>query len=84
MQEDMSPFLKSPMPGTVVSVAVSVGETVCCVLTRPHIYSLSDKNPLPLPSLQFLNPLLLLLPHVLMYVLAYTFVIVALVAVSAR
>ena len=28
MQEDMSPFLKSPMPGTVVSIAVSVGETV--------------------------------------------------------
>ena len=24
----MSPFLKSPMPGTVVSVAVSVGDTV--------------------------------------------------------
>ena len=59
----MSPFLKSPMPGTVVSVAVSVGETVWCVLTRPHIYSLSDKNPLPLPSLQFLSPLLLLPPR---------------------
>lgn len=27
-EEDMSPFLKSPMPGTVVSVAVSVGDTV--------------------------------------------------------
>ena len=27
-QEDMSPFLKSPMPGTVVSVAVSVGDEV--------------------------------------------------------
>ena len=27
-QEDMSPFLKSPMPGTVVSVAVSVGDDV--------------------------------------------------------
>ena len=25
----MSPFLKSPMPGTVVSVAVTVGDTVC-------------------------------------------------------
>lgn len=25
----MSPFLKSPMPGTVVSVAVSIGDTVC-------------------------------------------------------
>ena len=30
----MSPFLKSPMPGTVVSVAVSVGETVRYILTR--------------------------------------------------
>lgn len=58
----MSPFLKSPMPGTVVSVAVSVGETVRCVLTRPHIFSWSDKTPAPLPPLQFLNPLLLLLP----------------------
>ncbi|XP_073256263.1 propionyl-CoA carboxylase alpha chain, mitochondrial-like [Porites lutea] len=27
-EEDMSPFLKSPMPGTVVSVAVSVGDEV--------------------------------------------------------
>ncbi|XP_058941051.2 propionyl-CoA carboxylase alpha chain, mitochondrial [Pocillopora verrucosa] len=27
-EEDMSPFLKSPMPGTVVSVAVNVGDTV--------------------------------------------------------
>ncbi|XP_022790284.1 propionyl-CoA carboxylase alpha chain, mitochondrial-like [Stylophora pistillata] len=27
-EEDMSPFLKSPMPGTVVSMAVNVGDTV--------------------------------------------------------
>lgn len=27
-EEDMSPFLKSPMPGTVVSVSVSVGDSV--------------------------------------------------------
>lgn len=40
MQEDMSPFLKSPMPGTVVSIAVSVGETV------RHTFGWSDK-PLP-------------------------------------
>lgn len=33
-QEDMSPFLKSPMPGTVVSVAVEVGENVCLTVTR--------------------------------------------------
>lgn len=32
-QEDMSPFLKSPMPGTVVSVAVEVGEAVCLSVT---------------------------------------------------
>ena len=36
-QEDMSPFLKSPMPGTVVSVAVSVGDTVSRRFTRIYI-----------------------------------------------
>lgn len=37
----MSPFLKSPMPGTVVSIAVSVGETVRLT------FGWSDKPSLP-------------------------------------
>ena len=81
----MSPFLKSPMPGTVVSVAVSVGETVCCVLTRPHIFSWSAKTPPPLPPAPIPEPPPPPPPpppHVLMYVLAYPFATVALVAVS--
>lgn len=46
----MSPFLKSPMPGTVVSVAVSVGDTVCerisndCRTTDIKVITLTNYN----------------------------------------
>ena len=46
----MSPFLKSPMPGTVVSVAVGVGDTVCerisndCRTTDIKVITLTNYN----------------------------------------
>ena len=45
----MSPFLKSPMPGTVVSVAVNVGDTVRRAL-RIHIMKLLDSSSRNLPA----------------------------------
>ena len=45
----MSPFLKSPMPGTVVSVAVNVGDKVRHAL-RIHIIKLLDSSSRNLPA----------------------------------
>ena len=45
----MSPFLKSPMPGTVVSVAVNVGDTVRYAL-KIHIMKFLDSSSRNLPA----------------------------------